>query len=92
MQTRRGWGEEGGGSVGQLASWSYENYQFWSMLVKIKLEWGSNFWNWELKLGLKLDSILEPELNLHGSKTKTTAMDASQRAYSHFINVLAQGA
>jgi len=51
-----------GVSVGQLASWSCENCQFWFQLVKIKLEWGSDFWNWELEPGLKLDPILEPEV------------------------------
>jgi hypothetical protein len=68
MRTRGGGGGRKCWAVSQLEC---ENCQFWSQLVKIKLEWGSDFWNWELEPGLKLDPILEPELNLHGSKTRT---------------------
>jgi hypothetical protein len=60
-----------GVSVGQLASWSCENCQFWFPVSKNQTGMGSDFWNWELEPGLKLDPILEPELNLHGSKTRT---------------------
>jgi hypothetical protein len=35
----------------------------------MRLEWGSDFWNRELEPGLKLDPILEPELNLNQNQT-----------------------
>jgi hypothetical protein len=52
-----------GVSVGQLASWSCENCQFWFPVSKNQTGMGSDLWNWELEPGLKLDPFLEPGVN-----------------------------